>query len=99
MATLNFVDTYNIVKFWSTAMAKTINEEVQLHALVDVKKIIVIESSIRRDLRLADAKGVDYFPNSTMFEQLALMGPKTTAWKEFSSTMDSAIIYLATNQV
>ncbi|GKE96256.1 hypothetical protein Tco_1581111 [Tanacetum coccineum] len=63
-----------IEKFWSTAMAKTINEEVQLHALVDVKKIIVIESSIRRDLRLADAKGVDYFPNSTMFEQLALMG-------------------------
>ncbi|GJZ11789.1 hypothetical protein Tco_0546548 [Tanacetum coccineum] len=29
---------------------------------------------------------------------LILMGSKTTAWNEFSSTMASAIIYLATNQ-
>ncbi|GKC77698.1 hypothetical protein Tco_1128472 [Tanacetum coccineum] len=35
---------------------------------------------------------------STGFEQLALMGAKTTAWNEFSSTMASAIICLATNQ-
>ncbi|GJR28943.1 hypothetical protein Tco_1105175 [Tanacetum coccineum] len=37
-------------------------------------------------------------PNSTIFEQLALMSPKTTAWNEFSSTMAFAIICLATNQ-
>nr|GEY74363.1 hypothetical protein [Tanacetum cinerariifolium] len=41
-------------KFWSTAMAKTINGEVQLHAKIKGKKIIVTESFIRRDLRLAD---------------------------------------------
>nr|GEW28755.1 hypothetical protein [Tanacetum cinerariifolium] len=41
-------------EFWSTAMAKTINREAQLHAKVDGKKIIVTESSVRRDLRLAD---------------------------------------------
>nr|GEX55514.1 DNA-directed DNA polymerase [Tanacetum cinerariifolium] len=41
-------------KLWSTAMAKTINGEARLHAKVDGKKIIVIESSVRRDLRLAD---------------------------------------------
>nr|GEW85214.1 hypothetical protein [Tanacetum cinerariifolium] len=40
----------------STAMAKTINEEAQLHALVDVKEIIITESSVRRDLQLADEK-------------------------------------------
>nr|GFA11424.1 hypothetical protein [Tanacetum cinerariifolium] len=40
--------------FWSTAMAKNINGEVQLHAKVDGKKIIVTESSIRRDLQLTD---------------------------------------------
>ncbi|GKB61084.1 putative ribonuclease H-like domain-containing protein [Tanacetum coccineum] len=39
---------------WSTVMAKTINEEEQLHALVDGKKIIITESSVRRDLQLAD---------------------------------------------
>ncbi|GJX24927.1 putative ribonuclease H-like domain-containing protein [Tanacetum coccineum] len=33
---------------------KTINEEAQLHALVDGKKIIVTEASVKRDLQLAD---------------------------------------------
>ncbi|GJZ47120.1 putative ribonuclease H-like domain-containing protein [Tanacetum coccineum] len=85
-------------QFWSTVKAKPINGEVQLHALVDGKKIIITESTVRRDLQLEDAEGVDCLPNSTIFEQLTLMGPKTTAWNEFSSTMTSAIICLATNQ-
>nr|GEV01788.1 hypothetical protein [Tanacetum cinerariifolium] len=46
--------SYCIEQFWYTAMAKTINEEAHLHAKVDRKKIIVTESSVRRDLRLAD---------------------------------------------
>ncbi|GKE90083.1 hypothetical protein Tco_1567558, partial [Tanacetum coccineum] len=58
---------------WSTVNAKTINGEAQLHALVDGKKIIVIESSVRSDLQLADEEGIDYLPNYTIFEQLALM--------------------------
>nr|GFB43688.1 hypothetical protein [Tanacetum cinerariifolium] len=37
-------------------MAKTINGEVQLHARVDGKEIFIIESSVRRDLQLADEK-------------------------------------------
>ncbi|GJZ87192.1 hypothetical protein Tco_0658802 [Tanacetum coccineum] len=60
--------------FWSTVMAKTINGEKQLHALVDGKMIIINESSVRRDLQLADEEGVDCLPNSTIFEQLTLMG-------------------------
>ncbi|GJY81973.1 uncharacterized mitochondrial protein-like protein [Tanacetum coccineum] len=87
-----------LMLFWSTVVVKTINGEAQLHALVDGKKIIVTESSVRRDLQLADEEGVDCLPNSTIFEQLTLMGSKTTAWNEFSSTMASAIIDLATNQ-
>ncbi|GKF22765.1 hypothetical protein Tco_0075087, partial [Tanacetum coccineum] len=43
-----------IEQFWSTVKVKTINEEAQLHALVDGKKIIITESSVRRDLQLAD---------------------------------------------
>ncbi|GKA08983.1 putative ribonuclease H-like domain-containing protein [Tanacetum coccineum] len=77
---------------------KTINGEVQLHALLDGKKIIITEASVRRDLQLADEEGIDCLPNSTIFEQLTLMGPKITAWNEFSSTITSAIICLATNQ-
>ncbi|GJT15735.1 putative ribonuclease H-like domain-containing protein [Tanacetum coccineum] len=77
---------------------KTINAEVQLHALADGKKIIITESTVRRYLQLKDAEGVNCLPNSTIFEQLTLMGSKTTAWNEFSSTMEFAIICLATNQ-
>nr|GEW06149.1 copia protein [Tanacetum cinerariifolium] len=71
--------------FRSTAMAKTINEEAHIHAQVDGKEIVITESSVRRDLQLVDKEGIDYLGNFTIFEQLTLMGPKTTAWNEFSS--------------
>ncbi|GJX93833.1 ribonuclease H-like domain-containing protein, partial [Tanacetum coccineum] len=45
-----------LILFWSTVKAKNINREVQLHALVDSKKIIVTEASVRRDLQLKDAE-------------------------------------------
>ncbi|GKE11876.1 hypothetical protein Tco_1415427, partial [Tanacetum coccineum] len=108
---------------------KTVNGEVQLQALVDGKKIIVTEASVRRDLQLNDGEGRDCLPNATIYEELTRMGyeklsrkltfykaffssqwkflihtilqclsAKTTAWNEFSSTMDSIIICLATNQ-
>ncbi|GJV55703.1 hypothetical protein Tco_1456708 [Tanacetum coccineum] len=63
-----------IEQFWATVKAKTVNGEVQLQALVDGKKIIITESIVRRDLQLEDAEGVDCLPNSTIFEQLTLMG-------------------------
>ncbi|GJR84438.1 hypothetical protein Tco_0155223 [Tanacetum coccineum] len=43
-----------IEQFWSTGVVKTINGEVQLHALVDGKKIIISEAYVRRDLQLED---------------------------------------------
>ncbi|GKE24788.1 hypothetical protein Tco_1436300, partial [Tanacetum coccineum] len=87
-----------IQQLWATVKVKTVNGEVQLQALVDVKKIIITESTVRRDLQLEDAEGIDCLPNATIFEQLTLMGFKTTTWNEFSSTMASAIICLAINQ-
>ncbi|GJU42937.1 hypothetical protein Tco_1200203 [Tanacetum coccineum] len=58
MYTKIFIDNNNLLAkafdFWSTVVAKTINGEVQLHALVDGKKIIITESSVRRDLQLVD---------------------------------------------
>ncbi|GJT71940.1 ribonuclease H-like domain-containing protein [Tanacetum coccineum] len=83
---------------WATAKAKTVNGERQLQALVDKKKIVITESTIRQDLHLEDAEGTDCFPTATIFEELIRMGAKTTTWNEFSSTMASAIICLATNQ-
>ncbi|GKA01210.1 hypothetical protein Tco_0673875 [Tanacetum coccineum] len=87
-----------IEQFWATKKVQTVNEERQLQALVDKKKVIITETSIRSDLNLEDAGGTDCLPTDTIFEELARMGAKTTAWNEFSSTMASAIICLATNQ-
>ncbi|GJW28348.1 hypothetical protein Tco_0045223 [Tanacetum coccineum] len=41
---------------------------------LDKKKVIITESTIRRDLQLEDANGVDCLPNATIFEQLTLLG-------------------------
>ncbi|GKA30189.1 hypothetical protein Tco_0716494 [Tanacetum coccineum] len=45
-----------IEPFWATVKEKIVNEEVQLQALVDGKKIIITESIVRRDLQLEDAE-------------------------------------------
>ncbi|GJY80674.1 hypothetical protein Tco_0493425 [Tanacetum coccineum] len=87
-----------IEQFWATVKVKTVNGEVQLQALVDGKKIIVTEASVRRDLQLNDEEGTDCLPNATIFEELTRMGAKTTIRNEFSSTMASINICLATNQ-
>ncbi|GJX65527.1 hypothetical protein Tco_0299870 [Tanacetum coccineum] len=63
-----------IEQFWATAKVKTINGEVLLQALVDGKKVIINETSVRRDLQLEDAEGIECLPNADIFEQLALMG-------------------------
>ncbi|GJT79508.1 retrovirus-related pol polyprotein from transposon TNT 1-94 [Tanacetum coccineum] len=55
-------------------VADLLTKVFNLQALVDGKKIIITESTMRRDLQLEDAKGVDCLPNSTIFEQLTLMG-------------------------
>ncbi|GKB27038.1 putative ribonuclease H-like domain-containing protein [Tanacetum coccineum] len=92
------IDTLCIEQFCTTSKVKIVNGEVQIQALVDKKKVIITKTSIRSDLQLEDAEGTECLPNGTIFEQLTLIGAKTTAWKEFSSTMTSAVICLATNQ-
>ncbi|GJT48649.1 hypothetical protein Tco_0974806 [Tanacetum coccineum] len=44
-----------------------------LQALVDGKKIVVTEASVRRDLQLDDEEGTDCLPNATIFEELTRM--------------------------
>ncbi|GKA94671.1 hypothetical protein Tco_0816709 [Tanacetum coccineum] len=87
-----------IKQFWATAKTKTVNGDMQIQALVDGKRVIVTEASVRRDLQLAIENGTEFLPNATIFAELERMGSKTTAWNEFSSTMASVIICLATNQ-
>ncbi|GJX47231.1 putative ribonuclease H-like domain-containing protein [Tanacetum coccineum] len=78
--------------------AKTVNGEVQLQVLVDGKKIVVTEASVRRDLQLEDANGVDCLPNAIIFEQLTLIGyeklsHKLTFYKAFFSPQWKFLIH------
>ncbi|GJX11490.1 retrovirus-related pol polyprotein from transposon TNT 1-94 [Tanacetum coccineum] len=78
--------------------AKTVNGEVQLQALVDGKKIIVTEASIRSDLQLNDEEGTDCLPNATIFEELTRMGyeklsQKLTFYKAFFSPQWKFLIH------
>ncbi|GJZ36675.1 putative ribonuclease H-like domain-containing protein [Tanacetum coccineum] len=77
-------------QFWATVKMKTVNGEVQLQALVDGKKMIITEATVRRYLQLKDAKGTECLPNTIIFELLTLMGyeklsQKFTSYKAFFS--------------
>nr|GEV46044.1 retrovirus-related Pol polyprotein from transposon TNT 1-94 [Tanacetum cinerariifolium] len=69
---------------------KKSNDVVKLQALIDRKKVVITEDTIRHDLRLDDADGVECLPNEEIFTELACMGyekppPKLTFYKEFFS--------------
>ncbi|GJU40633.1 hypothetical protein Tco_1193590 [Tanacetum coccineum] len=72
-----------IKQFWATAKAKTINGEVKIQALVDGKKVIVSEKSVRRAIQLKD---VECLPNANIFAELERIGAKTTTWNELNET-------------
>nr|GEX62522.1 hypothetical protein [Tanacetum cinerariifolium] len=88
MAPLTFADTHNMVAFLSKSDA---------------------EDVIQRDIYLDDADGVECLSNEDIFVELAQMGYKKpppkltfykrTAWNEFSRSMASAVICLATEGV
>nr|GEV34476.1 retrovirus-related Pol polyprotein from transposon TNT 1-94 [Tanacetum cinerariifolium] len=59
-----------------------IDDVTRLQALVDRKKVVIMEAAIRGILRLDDAEGS--------------MSAKRTLWNEFSSAMASAVICLST---
>ncbi|GKA49002.1 hypothetical protein Tco_0741960 [Tanacetum coccineum] len=71
--------------------------KLTLPVLVNAAKLKHTAASIT--LHLKDAKGTDCLPTATIFAELERIGAKTTAWNESSSTIASAIICLATNQI
>ncbi|GJR55502.1 hypothetical protein Tco_1406023 [Tanacetum coccineum] len=90
-----------IEQFWETAKVQIVNGVRQLQALVDKKRVIVTESSIRRDLHLDDVEGTDCLPTATIFEELARMGyekpsQKLTFYKAFFSPQWKYYIHTVT---
>nr|GEX97618.1 hypothetical protein [Tanacetum cinerariifolium]GEZ50111.1 hypothetical protein [Tanacetum cinerariifolium] len=63
-----------IKKFWSSVSIKRLNDVVMLQALIDRKKVIITEDSIRKSLRLDDTNGVDCLSNEEIFVELARIG-------------------------
>ncbi|GJZ37111.1 copia protein, partial [Tanacetum coccineum] len=97
------VSTIGLPYYWCSLDQSRLNlmllvQVNAVEALIDKKKVIITETSIRSDLKLDDAEGTDCLPTATIFVELEIMGAKTISWNEFSSTMASAIICLATNQ-
>ncbi|GKD24468.1 hypothetical protein Tco_1230682 [Tanacetum coccineum] len=81
-----------------SAKLRTVNRDVQIQALIDRKKIIVNEASIRRDLKLEDAEGSPCLPNATIFEELTRMeyekvSQKLTFYKAFFSPQWKFLIH------
>nr|GEV49808.1 putative ribonuclease H-like domain-containing protein [Tanacetum cinerariifolium] len=64
----------NITQFWNYATFQTINDEKQIHAIVDGKIVVITESSVRRDLLYTEANGITCLTNEQIFKNLLLMG-------------------------
>nr|GEV85740.1 hypothetical protein [Tanacetum cinerariifolium] len=55
--------------FWTTVTVKKVNDVIRLQALVDKKKVVITEASIRDALRLDNAEGVECLPNEEIFAE------------------------------
>nr|GEU76310.1 putative ribonuclease H-like domain-containing protein [Tanacetum cinerariifolium] len=77
-----------VKQFWSSDSVKKVNDVTRLQALVDRKKVIIIEATIGEALRLDDAKSIDCLPNEEIFIELSRIGfekpsTKLTFYKAF----------------
>nr|GEZ70841.1 hypothetical protein [Tanacetum cinerariifolium] len=87
-----------IKQFWNTVVVKQFNDITRLQALVDKKKVVITEATIRDALCLDDAEGVDCLPNEEIFAELARMGYekpsiKLTFYKDFFSSQWKFLIH------
>nr|GEW31855.1 putative ribonuclease H-like domain-containing protein [Tanacetum cinerariifolium] len=63
------------IKNWLVQIKRSlVNDVTRLQALVDKKKVLITEATIRDALRLDDAEGIDCLPNEEIFAELSRMG-------------------------
>nr|GEU44358.1 hypothetical protein [Tanacetum cinerariifolium] len=87
-----------IKQFWTSVAVKKVNDVTRLQALVDKKKVIITEATIRDALHLDDAEGIECLPNEEIFAELARMGyekpsTKLTFYKAFFSSQLKFLIH------
>nr|GEU96118.1 reverse transcriptase domain-containing protein [Tanacetum cinerariifolium] len=101
--THSFLGNRKIVKSINSSLSSSLldkqsNDVTRLQALVDKKRVVVTEATIRDALHLDDAEGVDCFPNEEIFTTLARMGyekpsTKLTFYKDFFSSQWKFLIH------
>nr|GEU87791.1 hypothetical protein [Tanacetum cinerariifolium] len=87
-----------IKQFWSSVLVKNVNDVTRLQALVDKKKIIITEATIKDALLLNDAESIDCLPNEEILTELSRMGykkpsTKLTFYKAFFSPQWKFLIH------
>ncbi|GJR38811.1 hypothetical protein Tco_1214495 [Tanacetum coccineum] len=68
--------------------------EVEIKSIVDGHDNTITEVSVRSSLQLAYADGISNMFTTKNFEQLALMGFKSTGWDQLGSNIDTALILI-----
>nr|GEW19818.1 hypothetical protein [Tanacetum cinerariifolium] len=63
-----------IQQFWTSIAVKKVNDIMRLQALVDKKKVVIMEATLRDAFRLDDAEGIECLPNEEIFDELARIG-------------------------
>ncbi|GJU07980.1 putative ribonuclease H-like domain-containing protein [Tanacetum coccineum] len=70
----------------------------QIKATISGQTVLISESSIRRDLLFNDDNGIDCLTLAEIYENLPLIGLKSTSWDQFPTNVASAVICLATDK-
>nr|GEV23197.1 hypothetical protein [Tanacetum cinerariifolium] len=70
-----------IKQFWSSVSLKKTNDVIRLQALIDRRKVIITEDTVRQALYLDDDESIDCFPNKEIFAELERMGYKKPSTK------------------
>nr|GEX97906.1 hypothetical protein [Tanacetum cinerariifolium] len=59
-----------IKQFWSYVAVKKVNDVMRLQALVDKKKVVITEATLRDALCFDDAEGIECLPNEEIFAEV-----------------------------
>nr|GEX87212.1 retrovirus-related Pol polyprotein from transposon TNT 1-94 [Tanacetum cinerariifolium] len=91
-------DRLKIMELMVFSLPKISNDVTRLQALVDKKKGVITEATIRDALCFDDAEGVDCLPNEEIFAELVRMSyenpsTKLTFYKAFFSSQWKFLIY------
>nr|GEU54060.1 ribonuclease H-like domain-containing protein [Tanacetum cinerariifolium] len=76
-------------------VSQTVNNVSQIKATVSGQTVLISESSIRRDLLFNNDNGIDCLTVADIYENLPLIGSKSTSWDQFPTNVTSAVICLA----